>query len=111
MKQGDKKILGLQNYRKHVSYRQTISIKSKVSLANNNYFKKGIDKVIRVEFKQIGEADLYSWELEVIDGRLNVREKVERLRERNEFIGKVSTPITKDTEKLLPLPTKQFSLF
>lgn len=63
------------SFAKQISNKGLINLKSKVS-ALNNRSKGVVYKLANV--KQVGQADLYTWELRRFEGNLNVEAKLER---------------------------------
>lgn len=71
--------LGTSVPKKNISNQQIINLKKIISRVNNEFAKNKINKVYRIETKQVGQSDNFTWDIKVFNGRLDVEAKVARL--------------------------------
>ena len=71
------------SYGTQLSYSQTINLKKKIGNLNNQNKLKNIKEVYRLaNFHQLGDRDIYTWDLQKINGNLNIDAKIERAKTR-----------------------------
>lgn len=71
--------LGVSIPKKNISNQQIINLKKIISRVNNEFAKNKINKVYRIETKQVGQSDNFTWDVKVFNGRLDVEAKAARL--------------------------------
>ena len=86
------------SYPKFISEQQLINLKSKISKLNN---ENKTDVFILFNVKQQGQANLYSWGLRKVPGKLNILAKIERAEKANTKTSKSETNL-QNLKKMVP---------
>ena len=81
--------------KKEISNNQLIKLKTTISKLNNKLRKENQNVVyLLFNINRIGQADLFSWGLRKIKGKLNVDAKLDRITERIIDVGQSTKPVT-----------------
>lgn len=95
------KELGVSVPKSKISSQQVINLKKLISRVNNDLNKKGENRVYRIETKQVGESDNFTWEVRVYQGTLDIQGKAERLTENDLEKNAIPTLLSQGTQTTL----------
>lgn len=88
------------SFKKEISADQVTRLRTKISQVNNRLKREGVDFVYMMHnFRRVGQADLYTWDVRKVNGTLDVDAKLQRAKDRRDLAFQKSK-VVDDLEKM-----------